>query len=77
MVEEAVRARDKFIASLSLIDLKALGSRRLLLLEGMGQGYERAVGLHLAACDAELRRVRACATAASAPGQTPEHASVA
>lgn len=43
-----------FVASLA-VGLKALASRRMLVLEGLGQSYERVVGLHLAACAAELR----------------------
>ena len=63
VVKDASRAREEFVQSLAGIDLKALASRRLLMLEGPGQGYDRLLGLHLAACEAELRcRHRSLAT---------------
>ncbi|MBD0689542.1 enoyl-CoA-hydratase DpgB [Streptomyces sp. CBMA123] len=43
--------------------------RRLLLLEAGSADYDDAVGVHLAACDRELRRLRQDASAAT-PGST-------
>lgn len=65
VADDTQLARDEFVQSLANVDSKTLASRRMILLEGLGQSYERVVGLHLAACAAELRSRPAVEAAAA------------
>lgn len=61
-VEAAVRAAQVLFARLSGTEIAI---RRQLLMEATTSTYEEALGVHLAACDRELRRL-------NAPGSRPE-----
>jgi isomerase DpgB len=65
VADDTQLARDAFVESLVGVDSKILASRRMIVLEGLGQSYERVVGLHLAACAAELRSRPAVEAAAA------------
>jgi len=63
-LHEAVRAT---IRDLALQPGSELAIRRRLLLEATSSPFEDALGTHLAACDRELRRLRAPGHAAAVP----------
>jgi isomerase DpgB len=65
-LHEAVRAT---IRDLALQPGSELAIRRRLLLEATSSPFEDALGTHLAACDRELRRLRAPGHAAAVPAK--------
>ncbi|MFF3917320.1 enoyl-CoA-hydratase DpgB [Streptomyces sp. NPDC001852] len=67
-IPEAIRTAAVLMGRISDRELQV---RRQLLLEAGAVEYEEALGMHLAACDRELRRLRAASTGTPPDGSGP------